>query len=278
MQLFSIASFIVCVASFPFGYGRHIKYVTPEDIIHFGLLKFIAQPLWVIGVTCIKISVAFMFLRIKRSFAWRAIMWFSILYLVASTVIIVTLQFTECRPLKATWNRSLPGTVCRSSDEVKAAVVGSSVVFVFSDFQFALLPLTFIFTLRRPLRERIALGFIMGLGLVASIVGCLKLIGINQRANPDKTWYLVPVKLGAFSEACVGIIAACAPALKARGEKVLKKMGYSLSGATRKSGNVDTSWGHFTFGGRLAPKLSESKTADIVEDNVVDKNDADIKR
>jgi hypothetical protein len=167
-------------------------------------------------------------------------MWFSISYLVASAAVIITLQFTECRPLRSSWNRTLPGTVCRSAKEVEAAVVGSSVVFVFSDFQFALLPLTFIFSLRRSLQERIALALIMGLGLIASVVGCLKLIGINSTGSPDKTWYLVPVKVGSFAEACLGIVAACAPALKSRGEKMLKKVGYSFSGTTKRSVNWDS--------------------------------------
>jgi hypothetical protein len=109
-------------------------------------------------------------------------------------------------------------------------------VFAFSDFQFSLLPLTFVLKLNRPVRERVAVACIMGLGLLASTIGCLKFIGFNKiRSSPDPTWVTVPWKLGSFAEASIGIIAANIPPLKSRGEHILKTFTSSMSSASRST-------------------------------------------
>src|ERR1700761_3701753 len=176
IQLFSIASCGICVANVVVGgYGQHTLYLTPETVVRFAHLALVAEPLWVWEVTFIKISVASMFLRFARSLSrqmtWRVIMYFSIFYLFASASIVLVLQMTECKPLRFYWNPTVPGGYCRSPQEVRTGIIATSVVFAFSDFQFSLLPLTFIVTLKRPLRERIAMACLMTLGLLASIVG-----------------------------------------------------------------------------------------------------------
>ncbi|KAF2396331.1 hypothetical protein EJ06DRAFT_483764 [Trichodelitschia bisporula] len=235
-MVLSFASFAVTIAAMTVGYGRHIEHVSKTDFVTFSHLMFINQPLWVLEVTLVKISVAFMLLRIRRTRGWRIAMWVTIAYLTVNAVVVIAFQFTECRPLSFYWNRSLTGGVCRSPKVVQICVIVTSVVFIFSDVQSSLLPLTFIFTLNRPLRERVALSVLMGMGLLASIVGSLKLIGIGTlHRNPDPTWNNVPVKVGSFAEACLGLIAACMPPLKARGERWLRRAGAAMSEVVRRS-------------------------------------------
>ena len=208
----------------------------------FGRLSLIAEPVWVWEVTFIKISVAFMFLRLSRSVswerAWRWIMYLSMFYLVASAILVLILQLTECTPLPYFWNKTIKGGHCRTADEVHAAIIGTQVVFAFSDFQFSLLPLTFVFKLNRPFRERLLVAGIMSLGLLASSVGCLKFINFNLlRTSPDLMWNMVPWQLASFAEASVGIIASNIPPLKARGEKLLQSISAGISTATNSMGS-----------------------------------------
>lgn len=207
----------------------------------FGRLALIAEPVWVWEVTFIKISVAFMFLRLSRSVSWERtwkwIMYLSISYLVASAILVLILQLTECTPLPYFWNKTIKGGHCRSADEVHAAIIGTQVVFAFSDFQFSLLPLTFVFKLNRPFRERLLVAGIMSLGLLASTIGCLKFINFGRlRTSPDLMWDMVPWQLASFAEASVGIIASNIPPLKARGEKLLSSISSSFSSATGSMG------------------------------------------
>jgi hypothetical protein len=157
-------------------------------------------------------------------------MYISIFYLLASAIIVLCIQLTECEPLSFFWDPSVKGGHCRSSEEVRTAVIGTSVVFAFSDLQFSLLPLAFIMTLNRPFRERVTVACLMGLGLLATIVGCFKFIDFDKlRSSPDPSWAMVPSKLGSFAEGCIGIIAANLPPLKARGQQLLSAITSSFS-------------------------------------------------
>jgi len=236
-MLLSIASYVVGVLCIGSGYGKHTRYIPLEHLENFARLSLIAEPLWTWEVTFVKISVAFMFLRLSRSVSWERtwkwIMYLSIFYLVASTILVLILQLTECIPLPFFWNKAIKDGHCRSAQEVHVAIIGTQVIFAFSDFQFSLLPLTFIFKLNRPMNERILVAGIMSLGLIASSIGCLKFIGFNKlRTSPDPTWVMVPWKLASFCEASIGIIASNTPPLKARGEKLFRTLSSSISAAT----------------------------------------------
>jgi hypothetical protein len=234
VQLFSIASSAISIGNVAVGgYGRHAAQLTPKTVLKFAHLGLVAEPLWVWEVTFIKISVAFMFLRFARavpwSTAWKVLMWFSIGYLFISASVVLGYQLTECTPLRFYWDPTVPGGRCRSAEEVRIGIIGTSVVFAFSDFQFSLLPLTFVLTLNRPRRERVAVACLMGLGLLASIIGCLKFIGFNEIiSTPDPTYVMVIWKMGSLAEAKIGMIAANLPPLKAWGEDMLVRVRSSI--------------------------------------------------
>jgi hypothetical protein len=105
--------YTVAVLSIQKGFGRHITIDTPSNVTAFTMLIFISEPLWVWSLTFVKISVAFLLLRIKKSTPWKLGMGGAIFYLVASAIIITGLQFTECRPLRMYWDPKTPGGSCR---------------------------------------------------------------------------------------------------------------------------------------------------------------------
>jgi hypothetical protein len=63
-------------------------------------------------------------------------------------------------------------------------------IFIATDVACALLPIAFIRKIRRPLREKIVLGVLMGLGLVASACGIVKLIDLERvrLSSQDPSW------------------------------------------------------------------------------------------
>jgi rhodopsin domain-containing protein len=217
------------MASVAYGYGKHFDTLPKSYRIPVGKLFFAAEPLWVWEVTFIKISIAFMFLRFTRvvtwKLAWKITMWFSITYLVVSAIIVAYYQFTACVPLRYSWDKSLTNGHCRDPKVVQIGIIGTSIPFIISDFQFSLIPLTFVLKLNRPLGERIAIACIMGMGLLASIVGSIKFIHIQKvKATHDPTWDLITWKVASSAEAGIGIIAANVPPLKSRGEKLARSL------------------------------------------------------
>jgi hypothetical protein len=89
------------------------------------------------------------------------------------------------------------------------------VIFIISDVLFSLLPITFIVQIRCSLFEKIVLTFIMGLGMLATTSGVIKLVGITEwAATKDPTWDLAPLLIWSFCEEYIAIWAACIPCLK----------------------------------------------------------------
>jgi hypothetical protein len=67
-----------------------------------------------------------------------------------------------------------------------------------TDVAFALLPLAFIFKLNRPVREKVVLGVLMGLGLIASACSIAKLAVVKLYLNTkDPIWDMSPLAIWA---------------------------------------------------------------------------------
>jgi len=233
-----LGNYIVSVMSVPNGYGKHIEFAGPAQIENFSRLAFISEPLWVWSLTFTKISIAFLFLRIRKSPVWKTIMGCTIFYLVASAIVTTALQFTECVPLRMYWEK-VPGGKCRSPRSVQRAIIGTSVVFIVSDVLFSLLPITFIVQIRCSRFEKLVLTFIMGLGMFASISGIIKLVGITQwAATKDPTWDLVPLLVWSYGEEFIAIIAACIPCLKGPFTRMFQSITGRLSSKSSKAGHT----------------------------------------
>ncbi|KAF1814734.1 hypothetical protein P152DRAFT_369220, partial [Eremomyces bilateralis CBS 781.70] len=211
-----ISSYGITVHNITLGYGRHIEILKPTDASLYTKMVFVNQILWQWGVTFIKLSVAAMLLRIQRDTLWRVGMGACIVYLLVSAVVTMTLQVTECKPIEFYWNKKTIQGTCRPQHVVWNSVLATSITFIFSDVLFALLPLTFIFSLTRPLREKLVLAFLMGLGLLCTVAGIRKLFYVSQvHKQNDATWDTVEMGLWGFTESYIGIMAACIPCLRA---------------------------------------------------------------
>jgi hypothetical protein len=121
------------------------------------------------------------------------------------------------------------------------------VVFFISDFLFSIIPITFIVRIQRPLLEKIAIGLIMGLGLLASISGVIKLIHISRWAvTKDPTWDLVPSLTWSHMEEFTAIIAACIPCLKSLTQKIIREVASHLTWLKNsKNGSSDMDMSDF---------------------------------
>ncbi|KAF1815683.1 hypothetical protein P152DRAFT_496322 [Eremomyces bilateralis CBS 781.70] len=246
-----LISYSIMIYTITLGYGRRFELIT--DGTQYVKMIWVTQVLWQWGLTFIKLSVAAMLLRIQRATVWRIGMSACIVYLVVFAVVTMSLQLTECKPLEFYWNKSIIQGTCRSRHDVWKAILATSIAIIFSDVLFSLLPLTFIFLLNRPLRDKLVLAFLMGLGLLCAVAGIRKLFFISVvQPQQDMAWDAVEMGLWASAESYIGIMAACIPCLRAMFENGLKKMGISLTspratqrstiGGTKPSGRFALTW------------------------------------
>lgn len=93
------------------------------------------------------------------------------------------------------------------------------------DLAFALMPIKLVWRLRRPVREKILIGCLMGTGLIATGAAAARVITFDtfdtQDVLADGVYTTFPAKL----EEQLGIIAACIPCLKVPAERFLRRLG-----------------------------------------------------
>jgi hypothetical protein len=92
----------------------------------------------------------------------------------------------------------------------------------------------FILKINRPLREKIVLCLLMGLGILCAAASIPKFISYSVFANGgDTTKNATGVVMWSQIELYVGIIAACIPMLRAFFESALRRIGVSITNSSR---------------------------------------------
>ncbi|KAF2405301.1 hypothetical protein EJ06DRAFT_468532 [Trichodelitschia bisporula] len=225
----AVAHFILVMLAATHKWGRHIYYIPMSELFVSLHYNFAMQSVWTWCITFVKISVALMLLRVTTTRGWVYVLWGFNVFLVFFAILTTVLQFVECDPYTAYWNRT-PDAKCWSQAENAILVYTSSVIFIVSDIFLSLFPLTFVSKLNRPRRDKIALLCIMGLGLIASATSIAKIYYIKQSiSSHDPLWAVIPPSIWGDLEKNLGIIASCVPCLRAVLESLLRRFGMVTS-------------------------------------------------
>ncbi|KAF2272640.1 uncharacterized protein EI97DRAFT_452864 [Westerdykella ornata] len=228
--ILATVSYTLLSASTYHGLGRQSRFVSlPRRRTALKLL-FLSQLLWYWAITCVKLSVAFLLLRVKSPHrGWRLFLSSIIIFLVLAAVVQTCFQFLQCRPFSVFWDPRvfMQGPVtCFPTRVINGNIVAFSAIQVGVDLIFSFIPITFIRKLHRPRREKIFMCVLMALGLFAScaaIIRTLQLPGFYTTRDLFRS--SVVTALWAVVELQFAIIAATMPTLKRVGEGVLARLG-----------------------------------------------------
>jgi hypothetical protein len=102
------------------------------------------------------------------------------------------------------------------------------------DFILAIMPVQLIRSLQRPIRERVLIGCLMGMGLLATSIAAYKIPLSREVNNGDMLSATVKLSLWNKLEEQLGLIAACLPCLKAQMEHLLHRLGILKSRIGRR--------------------------------------------
>ncbi len=195
-------------------------------------LAFLAIPVWTWSMTCIKTSVALSILRIKDSRRWKIFLYSVIAlqaaYCIANTIFV----FQVCRPLSDWWDVTAINPHCDDANTVHVMSTIGSVINIVTDLALSISPVTFLWTLHRPVRERILVCLLMGMGLFASTSSIVKMLMVlNWVHRPGDDLWSVAVSIATWTSAeqFFGLTAACLPFLKPLVQRCLGTFGVSLS-------------------------------------------------
>ncbi|KAK3312739.1 hypothetical protein B0H66DRAFT_484625 [Apodospora peruviana] len=223
-----LANSTLLLLTVPYVFGGDPSKFTLQDVINGNRYAVLSQPIWAWSMAAIKISVAAMLLRLERErfqkrFLWIMI-WLQLIVCVYNTLSTVL----QCIPLKAAWD--LMGLItdakCWSSEAIRINSICISSFNIVTDVIFALMPVTFLKKLQIPLRERIIIGLLMGLGIFASAASIVKAVvaaNFGKTDDPNREG----INMGTWSivEEQVAFVAACVPCLRSPFQSVLRKMG-----------------------------------------------------
>ncbi|KAK3370520.1 hypothetical protein B0H63DRAFT_440942 [Podospora didyma] len=216
-------------------------YMTPQFIsipaaIHAIKFAYLAIPVWALSMTCIKVSVAITLLRLPLDRCWIISLRIIVVVLVAWFIGDTIYVFVKCRPLAASWDFTIVEKQCA---DIHTDVLVSNIATglnILTDVLLSLAPMITLWNVRRPLRERVLVCALTGMGLFASLASVLKAVILIAWGNAEDPW-AVAMSLASYTvaEQYLAILAACSPSLKGPIQRLLGRFGILL---TRYESNI----------------------------------------
>jgi hypothetical protein len=183
--------------------------------------------LWAWSMAAIKISFALMLLRIEQASAWRRFLWAMIALQIVVAVFNTLGIFLQCIPFEKSWDLLgvVPGS-CWSKRTQSISTIVVSVINIITDFVFATLPIGFLRKVQRPIRERLVVGILMGLGVFAGVASIIKITAATQFGRTgDMINESVGIGMWSVIEEQIGLIAISVPCLRSPVQRVIHTFG-----------------------------------------------------
>ncbi|KAK8118463.1 uncharacterized protein PG998_003089 [Apiospora kogelbergensis] len=223
---------------------------TPDAVLEGAKGAFLAIPVWGMAMAFIKASLGLTLLHVKQDYWFQGFVYTNIA--LAGVYGFGNMWFIlfSCRPLEAAWGVfSEPGTTtCLPPSSLKAAALTGAVVSIATDIMLSLAPISFLWNLKRPRRERVVIGFLMSLGLLAGVSSLIKTLLIQKFGDPGVDGPALNFTISTWTvlEQLLGVVAACTPFCKPVFEKCLRSLGVPLTrsggggGGGHSSGAITT--------------------------------------
>jgi hypothetical protein len=187
----------------------------------------IAQPIWAWSMVFIKVSFALMLLRIEQAKLLRRFLFFMIGLQITLGIYNTLAIVLQCVPVRKAWDLLgvVPGT-CWSRRALSISSISVSVIHILTDFLLAALPISFLRKIQRPVRERVLVGALMGLGFFAGVASIIKIrAAIDFGKADDPVNASINIGMWSVIEELVGFIVICIPCLRSPFQRVLQYCG-----------------------------------------------------
>jgi len=179
---------------------------------------------YILATGLTKVSILLFYRRLVSGSVSRGFVWairLSIFSVVAYILAFTNTLIFGCRPMNAYWNEVDP--VWRTSGEHKysclsevGTLFAANITSIVQDFLTFLLPLLLFSRLQLPMRQKVLLSGIFGIGFFLCIVGIVRLL-LTKRLyfdTYDMTWESFDLWIWTNVELHGAIMCASAPALK----------------------------------------------------------------
>ncbi|SMY24383.1 unnamed protein product [Zymoseptoria tritici ST99CH_1A5] len=207
----------VILANRRYGWNRHIWDIQPGDIQNANIVAFSAKLLFVQAATFTRISLICFYYRLVRDSGIDWFIWVlhgGMFFVIGLGIAFTCIGIWLCSPVQAYWVfPPIAGSKCMDEGTTTLTI---GIFNCLADLTTTLLPIPLVMRLKMPLKQRIEVCFLLGLGFVVTIAGIVRTYFIWKSLidSWDTTWYSYPLWIAAAIEIDVAVICACAPALK----------------------------------------------------------------
>jgi hypothetical protein len=147
------------------GAGRRRADIPVERAVMGLKINFATQPIYVIAIASIKISLALFLLRIAPSKFYRRGLLGMIIFLVSYTIVCLLEIFLQCTNLEILWDPRVV-TVCWEPTTLRALSYTAGGINIATDLLFAVLPIPMLWNVQIKGRVKASIICIMGLGVL----------------------------------------------------------------------------------------------------------------
>ncbi|KAK1471827.1 hypothetical protein CTAM01_16427 [Colletotrichum tamarilloi] len=213
-----------------YGLGKHFLTIDKKyDYIVFNHVAFWQAIISAAGALMfLKVSIALSLLRLSKTGWYKWALWSTIALVLFYSIGGMFPFFLHCKPMSGFWDRNkTPPPKCKDGNNINLFGIINTGFNIFTDVILATLPVPVIWNLQMKRRLRLYAIGILSLGYFAVAMGIVKAVyQLNNDSDPDKTFNR-SIQFWGFLQLQVGIIAACAPALKPLVNKLLNLSAYN---------------------------------------------------
>ncbi|KAK2609474.1 hypothetical protein N8I77_002971 [Diaporthe amygdali] len=212
--IFLWAGCILTILAVVSGMGKHVDTLTIQQRVDARFYYTISVWPALLAITVPKIAVAGLIIRIFTPDVWtKTIMSVVVCIGVANYIVISALSTFQCRPLAASWDPRVQGASCVSPKIYLDLCYFTSTYSASVDCYLAIYPALVFRKMGFGVIKKIGLSVVLGLGIGATAVACLKISYLHVLSSEDFTWTTPRLTIWTITEATVTIVAACIPVL-----------------------------------------------------------------
>ncbi|KAJ5481161.1 hypothetical protein N7539_007055 [Penicillium diatomitis] len=211
---------VTTLATESWGWDRHVWDVPVVWLSTVQKLNVSFQILYSQATSLTKISILWFCRRLLGAGKKGGMQVYNWIFIIAmfvafmANVLFTITSIFQCSPVKAYWTVDPQFKHhCLNEGNVLFA---ASVINLFTDFMTTAVPMPLIWRLKLPVRQRLAVMSIFGLGVLVTVAGSFRTAFVWQSmvVGYDRTWLSWPILITASIEINIGLICACAPALR----------------------------------------------------------------
>ncbi|KAL2405788.1 hypothetical protein ABEF95_005601 [Exophiala dermatitidis] len=254
--IFLFAQCGASVAAVNFGYGRPFNSMNVHQAALALRCFFLLQIFYKLTINCTKLSILFLYIRIFTDRAWfLRTCWGLILLVSCACLCFTSVTVFQCSPIQRAWDR---WSVDGSCLNLYTLWYSNAIYNILTDLIIVLMVPPVIFTLRLPIRQKLALTCIFGLGVIVCAASISRLTTLYSSAyGGDLTAGSLVSTIWTTIEAGIGVICANLPMLRPTVQRFFPRLFPSRSRADPSSTSTPSHHsGICSPGPQAAPRIS----------------------